>query len=64
MGVVVDYMYLARMWNLSLSNWCCDICRDFRIEVPAIYCSKHKFRTLKKAEPLLTPPQYLIQLIF
>jgi hypothetical protein len=39
---VVDYMYLASIWTIRLFNSCCDICKDFRLETPAIHISDQK----------------------
>ena len=28
----------ASMWTMNLFNRCCDICKDFRFEIPVINC--------------------------
>ena len=35
---VVDCRLLANIWTLKLTIRCCNICKDLRIEIPAIYC--------------------------
>jgi hypothetical protein len=34
---VLDYRYLASIWILRLFSRYCDICKDFRFEIPAIH---------------------------
>jgi len=29
--------YLASIWTIRLFNRCCDICKDLRLEIPAIH---------------------------
>jgi len=33
-----DSRYLASMWTIRLFNRCCDICKDFRVEILEINC--------------------------
>ena len=35
--------YLASIWALRLFSRCCDICKDFRFDIPAIHRRYHKF---------------------
>jgi len=37
-------MYLASMWTMNLFNRCCDICKDFRLEISAINSSDMQSR--------------------
>ena len=37
--------YLTSIWTIKLFNRCCDICKDLRIEFPAINSSKHAIGT-------------------
>ena len=41
-GAFPDLCFLASMWNIRLSIRCCDICKDLRLEIPAIYCRNQK----------------------
>jgi hypothetical protein len=35
---VVYYIYLSSICTVKLINRGCDICKDVRLEIPAIYC--------------------------
>ncbi len=35
--------YLASIWTIRLFNRCCDICKDFRLEILAIYSRYQQF---------------------
>jgi hypothetical protein len=51
--------YLANIWALILFNKCCDICKDFRIEKPSIYCSELESEFLSGR---LEKPRFLHQI--
>ena len=31
------FVHLASIWTIRLLNRCCDICKDFRFEIPEIH---------------------------
>jgi len=39
----LHYRYLASIWTIRLFNRCCDICKDFRLEIPAIHSRNMQF---------------------
>ena len=36
----VDYRFLANIWAIRLFSRHCDICKDFRLKIPAIHSSR------------------------
>jgi hypothetical protein len=58
-----DRRYLASIWTLRLFSRHCDICKDFRLIIPAIY---NRYSNLKKAESFSNSAFYkiLIECIF
>ena len=42
-----DYRFLTNIWAIRLFSRYCDICKDFRFEIPAIY-SRYMHSALQK----------------